>query len=147
MRTLLALLMAVMLVGALGAQTPAPKKAAPGAAKKAKKEEPPPKIEGQEIARKDGGFMGLLVADGKFKLSFYDKEKKPVPPDVGSAVLRWTPNYKSGDERVLLTPGGENILTSERVIRPPYNFKLLMTLLRDAAAAETPETYVVDFRQ
>lgn len=123
-------------------------KAAPGA-KGAKKDEPPPKIEGMEVSRGDKGFLGVQIVDGRFKINFYDAKKKPMQPDVVRAVLRWDPKYKVGQERVVLNPGGENFLTSERFIRPPYNFRLYMTLLKDAAAGEDPvgETHVIDFRQ
>ena len=150
MKNLLTLSLALATAAMLLAQAPAQKKAAPGApAKKdakAKKEEP--KIEGQEIARKDGGYLGLMIAEGKFKLSFYDKEKKPIAPDVKMAVMRWSPTYQRSDERVVLSAAGKNTMSSERVIRPPYSFKLFMTLLKDAAEGDpVGETFVVDFRQ
>ncbi|HUR59128.1 MAG TPA: hypothetical protein VM029_15540 [Opitutaceae bacterium] len=122
-------------------------KAAPG--KTAKKEEPPPKIEGMEVSRGDR-FLGLQIVDSVFKLSFYDAKKKPVAPDVARAVLRWDPKYKVGQERTVLSPGGGmNSMTSEKTIRPPYNFKLFITLLKQASEGEDPvgETIVVDFKQ
>ena len=130
----------------------APGKAAPGKeapGKTAKKDEPPPKIAGMEIARGDR-FLGLEVVNGVFKLSFYDAKKKPVPPDVARAVLRWDPKYKVGQERTVLSPGGGvNVMTSEKTVRPPYNFKLFITLLKQATEGEDPvgETIVVDFKQ
>lgn len=131
---------------------PAKKTEAPKKQEATKKQEEPAKIEGMEIARGDKGFLGIQVVNGNFKLSFYDAKKKPAPPDVTRAVLRWDPKYKVGKERAILTPGGgANSLTSEKNIKPPYNFKLFITLLRDGAAdgAEEPagENHVVDFRQ
>ena len=110
---------------------------------------PAAKIEGQEIARPGKGFLGLRIEEGTFRLAFYDEARKPVPADVSRAVLRWDPSYKIGKERVVLTPGGEpNLLTSPRNIRPPYQFRLTLTLLRDGAAGdEAGEVIVVDFRQ
>jgi hypothetical protein len=151
MKTLAALLASLALgLVALG-QTP-PAKAPPGKAppgKEAKKDEPPAKIDGQEIPRGDR-FLGLQVVNGVFKLSFYDAKKKPVPPDVARAVLRWDPKYKVGQERTVLNPGGGiNSMTSEKAVRPPYNFKLFITLLKQATEGEDPvgETIVIDFRQ
>lgn len=122
-------------------------KAAPSAEKK---KEEPAKIEGMEILRGTKGFLGVQVAEGRFKINFYDAKKKPTKPDVARAALRWDPKYKVGMERVVLTPTGENALSSERFIRPPYNFKLFITLLKDASGdGEDPvgESYTVDFKQ
>lgn len=115
-----------------------------------KKEEPPAKIEGIEIARGgEKGFLGVQVVEGKFRLNFYDAQKKPVAPDVLRAALRWDPKYKLGQERVVLTAGPENALGAERFIRPPYNFKLFIVLLKDGGEGESPanEVYTIDFRQ
>lgn len=130
---------------------PATKKAAP--AKKA--EAPPPKIDGIEISRGERGFLGVQMIEGNFKISFYDPNKKPVAADVARAVLRWDPKYKVGKEQVVLNRSDDGkSLVSPRNIRPPYNFKLIVTLIKeatdpDAGAAETVEgneTYVIDFR-
>lgn len=156
MKPLAALLCSLALIMAALAQTPPappPARKASGEkappAKAAKKEEPPPKIEGMEIPRGDRGFLGLEVVNSVFKLSFYDAKRKPVPPDVVRAVLRWDPKNKVGKERVVLSPGGKNTMTSEKVVRPPYNFKLFITLLKEASEGDDPvgETHVVDFRQ
>lgn len=152
MKTLVALLVSLGVVLVAAAQ-PAPQaKAAPAgkdAAGKAgaKKDEPPPKIEGMEIARGARGFLGLQIAEGRFKLSFYDAKKKPVAPDVAQAALRWEPKGTIGTERTLLTAAGDGkSLTSAKVIRPPYMFRLFISLLKDDAATEG-ENLVVDFRQ
>jgi len=126
-------------------------------AKKDGKKEEMGKIEGQEIARGEGRFLGLELVGGKFKLSFYNAKKKPVVPDVSRAVLRWDPKYKLGVERSVLVPSG-NALVGDKFVRPPYNFNLTIVLLRDDAPAPTPaadgttaepagETFVIPFRQ
>jgi hypothetical protein len=110
-------------------------------------EKDPPKIEGMEIKR-GAGFMGLAVVGGNFKLTFYDAKKKLVPPDVARAALRWSVNYKPLDERAVLNPSSDGkALTSSKVVKPPYLFKLFITLIPAAGSEETSsETYVVDFR-
>ena len=151
MKTLLAFLAICGAALTLAAQ-PAPKagagKAAPG--KAAAKEEAAPKVEGQEVPRAGGGFLGVQIANGTFKINFYDAEKKPVPPDVARAVLRGDAKYKVGQERIVLNPSGANSLSNSKSIRPPYTFKLFMVLIKDAAgeSAESPvgESYVIDFR-
>lgn len=117
---------------------------------KKKKEDEIGKVEGMEIARSGGRFLGLQIVDGKFKLNFYDAKKKPLAPDVALVALRWSPNYK-GIERVVLTPGGKNSMTAEKIVKPPYLFRLTIVLLKTATPTggeDAPgETYVVDFRQ
>ena len=85
---------------------PADPKAVP-AAKAVVKKEPEPIIPGLTIPRGNGTFLGLEVAGGNFKLSFYDKKKKPVAPDVSRATARW-PNLKSvtGPNRTVLIQSG-----------------------------------------
>jgi hypothetical protein len=129
-----------------------PSPGATGGATKAggKQEEKAAKIEGVEIARGEKGFLGIQIVDSTFKLSFYDEKKKPVAPDVDRAALRWDPKYKVGEERVVLTPGDDGkSLSSPKNIRPPYNFKLFVTLVKEATEGQSPssETHVIDFRQ
>lgn len=137
----------------LSAQTPAktaaPKapaaKAAP-AGKVEKKEAPLPKIPGTEIARANGTFLGLEVVGGNFKLSFYDKKKKPMAVDVTRATARW-PNPRSpGDNRTVLNGSGTALVGQKPVI-PPYTFNVFLTLLQgEGDEAKAVENYTVHFR-
>ena len=142
----------------LVAQTAKPAPSAPVKAKAeakktdAKKEEP--KIEGIVLTRPGGGFLGLKLEGGTFKLSFYDMDKKAAPADYPRALARWNPNYKLGSERVMLNQSADGkSLLGGKPVRPPYAFKLYLTLLRAEAATEVDtaapepntEAYVVDF--
>ena len=162
MRTMVALLFVVGSTLSLVAQsrpadkkTPLAAKAAPAAADDSatkdpkKKEEPPAKIEGMEIARSGGGFLGLKVVNGTFKMFFYDAKKKATTPNVARAILRWDGKYKAPPERVVLTAGGPNTFISERTVKPPYKFRLSLLLLPDAPEGTEPagENYNVDFAQ
>ena len=165
MKTLLALLCSLVVVTPVFPQvgdpttpaqesTPAQKakmkgaqKAAAKSEEAAKKEEP--KIEGVVVPRGEKGFLGVQIVNGGFKISFYDTKKKPVAADVSRAVLRWDPKYKVGQERLVLNPDGSGTaLAAPKVIRPPYNFKLFITLLKEATEKEDAvgETHVIDFR-
>ena len=115
-----------------------------------KKEDEIGKIDGMEIAR-GGGFLGLQIVNGTFKLSFYNAKKKPVAPDVASAAFRWNVNYQKVPERTILAPSG-TALVSDKTVKPPYNFKLFVTLFKDAGAAADGseaggESFTVDFSQ
>lgn len=107
-----------------------------------------PVIPGITIERKTGGgFLGIEIIGSNFKLSFYDKDKKPAAADFPRALLRWDVTYKNIPERVILAAGPDGRhLASSRVIRPPYNFQLFITLISDDKKQES-ETYVIRFRQ
>ena len=79
-------------------------------------------------------------------MSFYDAKKKAMAPDLIRATLRWTPNYKPGVEFYVLGPGDGKSLTAAKTVRPPYTFKLFISLF--AEGTDDPvESYVVDFSQ
>lgn len=114
--------------------------------KPAPKAEAPP-IPGTVVTRANAGFLGLTIEGGNFVMRFYDADRMPVAPDVGSAVLRWSVRYQPNDERTLLQPNADDTaLTSQKAIRPPHNFKLFVALLAPEGAPAINETYVVDFR-
>jgi len=125
--------------GSAGKAPPAPP------AKKA----PEPKIEGMEISRGELGYLGVQMVGATFKINFYDKKKAPVAPDVVRALLRWDPKYKQGQERLVLNVGEDGkSLTAGRAVRPPYNFKLIITLIKKSETGEEKaiETHVIDFK-
>ncbi len=108
---------------------------------------PEPKIPGITVARAKSGFLGILVEDGKFKISFYDAKKKPAQVDVVRATARWPVHYKVFDERTVLNPNADGTaLTSPKFVRPPYIFKLYLSLLVEGSD-DAAESYVIDFRQ
>jgi len=121
--------------------------AAASDAKKPAKPEPVPKIPGITIPRAKGGYLGIVVEEGYFKLSFYDAKKKPAKADVARAMARWPVHYKVGDERTVLNPNDDGTaLTSSKFVRPPYTFKLYLSLLAEGSE-NAVESYVIDFRQ
>jgi len=137
---------AVPLLAEGGSSGAAPKTPADGSAADATKEEEP-KIDGIVIPRAKGGFLGLTLENGNFKLAFYDDKKLPVTADVSRVALRWPVVYSVMNERAVLTPTDDGkAMTSSKVVRPPYAFKLFMTLIVDGSD-EPAETYVIDFRQ
>jgi hypothetical protein len=130
-------------------QPAAPKKAAPKKAETKKddgkkKEAEMGKIEGIEIPH-GKGFMGIQLVNSTYKLTFYNDKKKPIPPDVTRAVLRWKVNYQPNDERTVLNPSGPNALGSSFVVRPPYTYKLYITLISGEGDDAATEFVTVDF--
>lgn len=127
----------------------APKTAAPKVTPK-KKDDEMGKIEGVEVSRGEKGYFGLQVVGGAFKLTFYNDKKKPTTGGFDRAALRWNPINKKGDDRVVLLPDGSGqVFTAGSPVRPPYNFKVYITLVREATEGQPAvnENYVVDFRQ
>ncbi|HTZ19521.1 MAG TPA: hypothetical protein VMC06_01460 [Opitutaceae bacterium] len=111
----------------------------------AKEDEKEGKIVGVKIDRANGGFLGLSIAGGGFKLAFYDAKKKPVAIDVASGVARWQPPQKKGNELAPLSPSSEGkALASSKFVQPPHIFKVYLTLFN--AAGDAVEEYTVDFR-
>ena len=85
------------------------------------------KIPGLAISRPNGGWLGLEMIGGTFKLTFYNAKKKPVTVDVASAIISWKPPIQKFTDkvRVFLTPGGDGkSLVSERNVPPPHKFTL-----------------------
>lgn len=109
---------------------------------------PEPKIPGFVIPRANGGFLSLQVVDGKFVLAFYGADKKPVAADVTHAAVRWIVHYKPTNERTVLNVTEDGMtLTSSMYVRPPYLFRLYLSLL-GANEGEEIESYGnLDFRQ
>ncbi len=111
-----------------------------------KKPAPEPIIPGVNIPRANGTYLSLEVVDGNFKLSFYDKKKKLMTPDVTRATARW-PNLRSvaGDNRTVLNSSG-NALVGQKTVVPPLNFIIHLTLLQgEGDEAKAVETYTVQF--
>jgi hypothetical protein len=175
MKTLAALAVVVFTVSQLSAQTPpvaptpdtkstevkpadkptdakpADPKAPPATKAPVKKDEkkaPEPKIPGQTIPRGNGTFLGLEVVGGNFKLSFYDKKKKVMAPDVTRATARW-PNPRSGavagPNRTVLNANG-NALVGSKPVLPPFTFNVHLALMQgEGDDAKVAESYDIAF--
>ena len=129
------------------APKPAPQppvsKPAPAAPEPVQQEDP--NIEGIVMHRAKGGYLGLTLESSNFKLAFYDEKKQPVAADVTRATVRWVVHYTVFDEHAVLLPTADvMVLTSDKFVRPPYKFKLYLTLIVEGSA-EPPENYVIDF--
>lgn len=116
--------------------------------KKVEKKEVEPKIPGVTIARANGTFLGLEVVGGNFKLSFYDKKKKPMPLDITRATARW-PNTKSATiafNRTVLNPASGTALIGAKTVQPPFAWNVYITLLvGDGDEAKAVESFTVPF--
>ena len=93
--------------------------------------------------------MNLFIENQNFELHFYDEEGEAVAPDAAQAVLHYTSRtVKSRETLVLLPEENEEktILTSQRQIRRPYNYDILLVLNFDDQERE-PESHHLIFIQ
>jgi hypothetical protein len=102
-------------------------------------------IAGMPIKRDQGGWLGLELKEGTFRLTFYNEKKKPVAADRTSAVFRWPVHYQPNDERTELVPTDDpDVLASPYPIKPPYAFKLHIALLGGDQKGD-PEAYTLSY--
>lgn len=113
-----------------------------------KKPAPEPVIPGVSVVRTNGTMLGLEVVGGNFKLSFYDKKKKPMAVDVTRATARW-PNTRSATiafNHTVLNSSGGNALIGAKPVLPPFAWNVYITLLRgEGEEAKAVESYTVPF--
>ncbi len=108
--------------------------------------EKPATIEGIELPRSSGGFIGVTLDGVRLVVKFYDAEKKPVASDVARATARWNPINKVGEIRSVLNPDADGkSLVSTPVLQPPHVFKVYLTLLD--AEGNAVESFVADLRK
>jgi hypothetical protein len=118
--------------------------AAPAAPKAPSDDDKEGTIAGTAVPREKGGFIGVELKDGTFRVTFYNEKKKPVPADKASAVLRWPVHYQPNNERTELLPTDDPaVLASDYPVKPPHTFKLHISLLSPSTA--DVESYVIDF--
>ena len=102
-----------------------------------------PKLEGVVIERSSGGFLTVTMDGPKLVLSFFDAEKKQIPPDVDHAFVRIHPAGRNPLRRTLIKMDDGLTLTHGQPLRPPWVFKLYITLVD--ANDKAIEEYVVDY--
>ena len=103
-------------------------------------------IKGQAVTRDNGKYFGIDVSGGTFAITFYNEHKKPEKTEITKAVLHWPVHYQPNEERTLLTPNADGVLTSEKPVRAPHTFKLYIAFFVDGKD-DPVEQYVVDFAQ
>lgn len=123
-----------------------PKPATPAKPSTVPTEEEPAKIDGLEIARKAGGFIGVEIEGVRLVVKFYDADKKPIEANVARAAARWNPVNKTGEVRSVLNLAGDGkSLVSTPVLQPPHVFNVYLTLIAEDGTAV--ETFVVNLRE
>jgi len=80
----------------------------------------------------DKGYLSLTLQGGSLKISFYDKNKQPVAPDVARARAHWQPKQVHAEENAILSPAGDGqSLVGNRFVAPPFPLRISLTLLSE----------------
>jgi len=106
-------------------------------------------VAGVSISRSDGRRMQLLVEEGNFELHFFNEEDEQETPDAAQAILHCTSRVVNSRQTLALLAVEKDdatILSSPRVIRPPYQFDILLVLNFDDEEKK-PESYHLVFIQ
>lgn len=93
-------------------------------------------VKGLEIARANGGYLGVTTDGVSLVVSFYDKKKKPVKADAIRVNARWTDRIKA--RSAVLLPTDASTFQSPPVLKPPYRYVAFLVLIgSDEKAMET----------
>jgi hypothetical protein len=103
-------------------------------------------IPGTVLTRPDDkGYLSLALEGGSLKLTFYNKDKQPVAPDVARAAARWNPKQTQGEEHAVLNPDSDGqSLKGNRFVQPPFPLQIFITLLNEQGIGV--ENYTVMFK-
>ncbi len=83
-------------------------------------------IEGVTVPRPNGGFLGLRTEGVVLSVTFYNKNKKPVPADAMRITARW---HDTQNRNTVLLPSAPETLSSPGVIRRPFNYIVYFVLI------------------
>lgn len=115
MKTLLkALLLVLLSVTVIAVEKPA---AAPASKVPVKEKVYELPKTGLNQARPKGGWINVEAIGTRLVVKFFDKEKKPVAPDVARGLVRLKYTSKNSVQAVLVREG--NMLATPATIRPP----------------------------
>lgn len=137
--SLIAAALPLLFVPALRAQSaptkPAPLAPAPGA----EKAEEIGTIEGMELVRAGGGFLGVKTEGMTLKVTFYDAKKKKVAADAVRIAARW---HARTARNMVLLPTGPDTLVSPPLLTRPFNYIIFLVLV--GAEDKVIETFSIN---
>ena len=85
---------------------------------------------GLNLARPKGGWINAEAVGTRLVIKFYDKDKKPVPPDVERGFARF--NYAAKNNKTAVLGRDGNTLATPATVRPrrAYGIPLLQIPLK-----------------
>ncbi len=116
---------------------------------------PTGKIAGQAVQRRNGTWLGIQLTAGNFRVTFYDKNRIPMPADATSVVLSWsipkTGTYAPPPVTTQLAPLTDitAVFTNSYYVgyTRPMNLRIVLTVPASDPTAASPvtETYHIKF--
>lgn len=113
------------------------------------------KILGIPVHRHNGTWLGIQLTAGNFRVTFYDKNKNPMPADATSVVLSWTTPktgpYAPPPTSTQLSPLTDisSVFTNSFYVpySRPMNLRIILTVPASDSSALSPatETYTAKF--
>lgn len=109
---------------------------------------PTGRISGQAVHRRNGTWLGIQLAAGNFRVTFYDKNKSPMAADATTVVLSWT-NPKTGtyapppvSTQLSPLPDISSVFTNGYYVAysHPMNLRIVLTLPASDPSALSPVT-------
>lgn len=132
-----ALAKSVLLAASIGMVVPvlaqtSPRPAAPKQTAKGEEEEKEGEVKGIALQRPDGRWLGVTMDGLNLRLTFYNKKKNPVAPDVARATARWNrPTVATADRAVLNLADDGVSLVGNQIVRKPWTFVVYLALVND----------------
>ena len=144
MKPLFKVLIAVLFAMLLTAPTWAAEEVAPSSSSKQpvkKKIYELPKT-GLNQPRPSDGWINVEAVGTRLVIKFFDKEKKPVAPDVERGTARFKYAAKNPAHAVLNRDG--LTLVTPATVRPPHNYLVILTFFK-AGATEATESHTLKY--
>lgn len=123
MKTKISLLVVLMSVTAIAADSAVPVSASQGSEENEVYELP---NTGLNQARPKGGWINVEAVGVRLVVKFFDNEKKPAAPDVQRGFAQFRYPSKNSEQAPLHREG--EFLVSTATVRPPHNFLVLLRL-------------------
>lgn len=92
--------------------------------------------------RPSGGWINVETSGTRLRVKFFDKLKKPVPPNVekGLGIFKYA---SRNPVRAPLSGDGTG-MTTPAVLRPPHNFLLILSFFAEGKT-EPGESYTLQY--
>jgi len=115
---------------------------------------PAGKIAGQAVQRRNGTWLGIQLTAGNFRVTFYDRNRHPMPADATSVVLSWaapkTGTYAPPPVSTQLAPLTDvtAVFTNSYYVAytRPMNLRIVLTVPPSDPAAASPATETYNLR-
>jgi hypothetical protein len=112
------------------------------------------RISGLPVRRHNGTWLGIQLTARNFRVTFYDKNKNPMPADATSVVLSWT-TPKTGEyapppisTQLFPLTDISSVFTNSYYVpySRPMNLRIILTVPASDPSALSPDTEIYSVR-